>query len=224
LADNLNLMAEQLEEFVQKLQTEKIELQRIISLLKEGLVVIDKQDRIKLYNKSFRKIVDTDNIEGRLYWEVIRKAEFIENLKKARQEETFFRFEIEWQNKVYHCSISFIPQNQNTIAVFHDISEIKKLAQMKKDFVSNVAHELRTPLTTIFGFLETLEEEETNEEKKHYLDIIKRNTQRLIQLVEDLLTLSELEEQNFKLNLENVNLKKLLNDLLVVFIPKIKDK
>lgn len=224
LGDNFNKMTEQLESFVQTMQTEKIELQRIIFSLQEALVVIDKNDKIILMNRAFIKLVDTEKIENRYYWEIILNANFAKNIKKAKNQTSSFQFEIELKGKIYQCSISFIPQNQNTIAVFHDISEMKKLEQIKKDFVSNVSHELRTPLTVISGFLETLDEEETDFEKKRYLEIMHRSTHRLIHLVEDLLKLSELESRSFKLNLESVNLEDLLNNLLSAFIPKIKKK
>ena len=224
LGDNFNKMTEQLEGFVQTMRTEKIELQRIIFSLQEALVVIDKNDKIILMNRAFSKLVDSEKIENRYYWEIILNANFAKNIKKAKNQTSFFQFEIELKGKIYQCSISFIPQNQNTIAVFHDISEMKKLEQIKKDFVSNVSHELRTPLTVISGFLETLDEEETDSEKKRYLEIMHRSTHRLIHLVEDLLKLSELESRSFKLNLERVNLEDLLNNLLSAFIPKIKKK
>jgi len=224
LGYNFNKMTEQLENFVQTIQTEKIELQRIVFSLQEALVVIDKNDKIILMNRAFLKLVDSEKIKNRYYWEIILNTNFAKNIKKAKKQTSLFQFEIELKGKIYQCSISFVPQNQNTIAVFHDISEMKKLEQIKKDFVSNVSHELRTPLTVIGGFLETLDEEETDSEKKRYLDIMHRSSQRLMYLVEDLLKLSELESRSFKLNLENVNLEDLLNNLLLAFIPKIKEK
>ena len=224
LGTNFNKMTEQLENFVQTMQTEKIELQRIIFSLQEALVVIDKNDKIILMNKAFSKLVDSENIKNRYYWEILLNPNFAKNIKKAKNQTSLFQFEIELKGKIYQCSISFVPQNQNTIAVFHDISEMKKLEQIKKDFVSNVSHELRTPLTVISGFLETLDEEEKDVEKKRYLDIMLRSSKRLMYLVEDLLKLSELESRSFKLNLESVNLENLLHNLLLIFIPKIKGK
>ena len=99
--------------------------------------------------------------------------------------------------------------------MFHDITEIKKLEKIKTDFVLNVSHELRTPLTSIKGFIETIETGTLDDENKHYMGIIKRNTDRLINIINDLLSLSEMEEKGTKLQLETVNLKDIIEQALV---------
>ncbi len=83
----------------------------------------------------------------------------------------------------------------------------KEVEKIKKDFVVNVSHELRTPLTSIKGFVETLEEE-IDEKNREYVKIIKRNTDRLTNIVEDLLLLSELEEKGTALHLESLRPQK----------------
>src|SRR5690606_26645072 len=103
------------------------------------------------------------------------------------------------------------------------ITEIKKLEQLKKDFVANVSHELRTPLTAIKGFIETLEDE-IDAQYHHYIDIIKRNTNRLISIVQDLLMLSELEAPNTQLIKSFVDARIIIDNVLKIFEPKLKDK
>ena len=87
----------------------------------------------------------------------------------------------------------------------------------------NVSHELRTPLTAIKGFVETLEES-VEEENRNYVEIIKRNTDRLINIVKDLLVLSELEEKVTTLELEEVHLKEMIERILKIFEPGMKEK
>ncbi|HOJ43677.1 MAG TPA: ATP-binding protein, partial [Syntrophorhabdaceae bacterium] len=94
---------------------------------------------------------------------------------------------------------------------------------IKKEFIANISHELRTPLTAIKGFIETLEEEE-HIENIQYLDAIKRHTTRLINIVDDLLTLSELEKEGVKLELEEVRLDSLTENIVKIFEPKLKEK
>jgi len=89
--------------------------------------------------------------------------------------------------------------------------------------VINVSHELRTPLTAIKGYVETLNEE-ADEKSRNYLEIIKRHTDRLINIVKDLLLLSELEEKGFKLQTEKVNLRDLMENILKIFEPELKEK
>ena len=109
------------------------------------------------------------------------------------------------------------------VAVLYDITELKNLEQMKKDFVANMSHELRTPLTAIKGFVETLEEEEEIKNVQ-YLEIIKRHTDRLMNIVNDLLVLSELEQTGSALVIENVNLASLAENILKVFEQGAKEK
>ena len=88
------------------------------------------------------------------------------------------------------------------MVTLHDITKIKNLEKTKKDFVTNVSHELRTPLTAIKGFVETLQDTNNDDENQHYLNIIKRHTDRVIKIVNDLLLLSRLEGKSDSLELE----------------------
>ena len=127
-------------------------------------------------------------------------------------------------NKTFLCSATFLQYKEEITIVFHDITEIKKLQKIKTDFVLNVSHELRTPLTSIKGFIETIETGTLDDENKHYMGIIKRNTDRLINIINDLLSLSEMEEKGTKLQLETVNLKDIIEHALVVFEQQIQSK
>ncbi len=222
LADTFNYMTEQLSTSFSDLSREKEELDAIISSLKEGLVVLDSRGVILRCNESFKKLVGTDIGEGRLFWEAFRNSDFTQLLEKSRKERKGYIGDVEFADKTYACSVTFLPVGEKTVSVFHDITEIKKLERIKKDFVVNVSHELRTPLTAIKGFVETLEEEVT-EEGKHYLDIVRRNTDRLINIVSDLLLLSELEEQE-ELQIEKIDLKTLAQNVLHMFDHRLKEK
>jgi two-component system phosphate regulon sensor histidine kinase PhoR len=104
----------------------------------------------------------------------------------------------------------------------HDITEIIHLSTIKKDFVVNVSHELRTPLTAIKGFVETMEDDE-DEKSKRYLEIIKRHTDRLISIVQDLQQLSELESVK-QLEMEKVRIAQLLKPVLKMFEARLAEK
>jgi two-component system phosphate regulon sensor histidine kinase PhoR len=106
--------------------------------------------------------------------------------------------------------------------LFHDISDIRNLQNIKKDFVSNVSHEMRTPLTAIKGYAETITG--VNGENRQYLDIIKRHTDRLINIVKDLLILSELEERDIKKDFEKVDINLLLRNTVKIFEQRILEK
>ncbi len=222
LADTLNYMAEQLSSSFSELSREKEELDAVISSLREGLVVLDKRGVILHCNESFKKIVGTKEAQGLLFWEVFRNPDFTRLLEKSRRERRASAGEVEVADRIYACSVTFLDVGEKTVSVFHDITEIKKLERVKKDFVVNVSHELRTPLTAIKGFVETLEEEVTDEGKR-YLDIIQRNTERLINIVSDLLLLSELEEK-IELQMEKIDLETLAENVLHIFDHRLKEK
>ena len=103
----------------------------------------------------------------------------------------------------------------------HDLTETKRLEKVKRDFVMNVSYELRTLLTAIKGFVDTLEGEADN---KNYLGIIKRNTERLIKIVEDLLLLAELEEKGIVTQAERVDLQTMAENIIKIFELRAKEK
>lgn len=224
LADSFNYMTDQMKTLFTQLSSQKEELNSIISSIKEGLCVLDKEGRITIYNESFRKIVQNDSVKGKFYWEVLRKIKFDEFIKEVSSERSSIVEEIELNSKTYLCSATFCTNKEEIVVTLHDITKIKNLENTKKDFVSNVSHELRTPLTAIKGFVETLEETTNDDENKHYLNIIKRHTERVINIVEDLLLLSELEEGSGSLELEDVNLVDLIENILKIFEQRLREK
>lgn len=115
---------------------------------------------------------------------------------------------------------------KGAVIVIHDITELKKLEIMRKDFVANVSHELRTPITSIRGFSETLLEGELNDKEaaEQFLNIIYKESNRMQLLIEDLLTLSRLEDENFHLVLNKFNMKELLDEILPPLLLKMKEK
>src|SRR5690606_19999637 len=109
---------------------------------------------------------------------------------------------------------------KGAVLATYDITELKRLEVMRKDFVANVSHELRTPITSITGFAETLLEGgiEDPAAAKEFLSIIHKESKRMQLLIEDLLTLSKLEDENFQLVLNKIT----LSDLLQEVIPPLK--
>jgi len=224
LADSFNYMTEQISTLFTQLSYQKEELNSIISSINEGLCVIDKNGAISISNESFRKTVQNDSVKGKLYWEVIRKTRFDELMKRVRNDQKSIVDEIEFNNQIFLCSATLCSNKEDIVATLYDITTIKNLEKTKKDFVSNVSHELRTPLTAIKGFVETLQETNSDDKNKHYLNIISRHTDRVIRIVNDLLLLSKLEGAPVNLELEKVNLKNLIENILKIFEQSLKEK
>ena len=224
LGDSFNYMVEKIRELFTQLSLKKEQLNSIISSMQEGLLVFDKSGKILLSNESFKKIVQESAIEGHYYWEAVRVPQFGELIKKVTEEgRSSIAEELPLQDKYFICSVTFIASREETVVILYDITEMKNVEKIKKDFVVNVSHELRTPLTAIKGFVETLEES-VEAENKHYVEIIKRNTDRLINIVEDLLVLSELEEKGTTLELEEIHLEEMIERILKIFEPRMKEK
>jgi two-component system phosphate regulon sensor histidine kinase PhoR len=222
LAESFNYMVTQIKKLVTELSLEKEALNIIIASIQEGIVVLDKKGKILLSNNSFGKIVNNTAVKGKFYWELIRSLKLGKLIGNIGRENTVANEEIEINERNYICSAAFLSSAEQIVLTLHDITEILQVTKMKKDFVANVSHELRTPLTAIKGFVETLEQEK-NVKTKHYLDIIKRHTDRLINIVQDLQLLSELEEKE-NLELENVNLQKLVNNIFKMFNQRLTEK
>ena len=224
LADSFNYMTDQIKTLFTQLSYQKEELNSIISSINEGLCVIDEEGIISINNESFRKTVQNESVKGKLYWEVLRKTRFDELIKKVRREKNSIVDEIELNSRTFLCSATFCSNKNEIVVTLHDITKIKNLEKTKKDFVTNVSHELRTPLTAIKGFVETLQDTNNDDEHQHYLNIIKRHTDRVIRIVNDLLLLSTLEGKSDSLELEKVNLKDLIENILKIFEQSLKEK
>ena len=223
LADSFNRMNEEMEKMFLELSQQKDELKSIIDSLQEGLLVLDKEGRVIRSNESLQRIVGNQAVEGKLYWEIIRNPRLTELLKNAGDKKGKFTEELTIGNRVFMCSGAPLEGGEGIVSVFYDITEIKNVERVKKDFVSNVSHELRTPLTSIKGYAETLRNEVGTVTGKKYLETIERNTDRLINIVNDLLLLSNLEEKA-TLELEDIDLRGFSENVIRIFDQRLKDK
>ena len=223
LADSFNLMTDKMKTLFAELSRQKESLNNIVSSVQEGLVVLDEEEKVVLSNASFKKIAKNDSVEKRFYWEIIREAKFGELVKEVRQKEKNLTKEVNLNGRVYLCSATFMQTRKEIAIIFHDITTIKNIEKIKKDFVVNVSHELRTPLTAIKGFAETLAEE-VDGKSRQYVEVIQRNTDRLIYIIQDLLLLAELEERGVAFSPENVDAKIVAENVIRIFKQKVKGK
>jgi len=223
LAGSFNRMNEEMQRLFSEIGQQKEELNSIIRSLQEGLLVVDKQGNIIRANESFLKIAGSQGVEGKHYWEAVRSPQMVDLLKKASSERRGFVEELILGERVFICSAAPVERGEDFVVIFHDITEIKNAEKVKKDFVDNVSHELHTPLTAIKGYAETLLQENPAEPAKRYIETIRRNTDRLINIVNDLLLLSGLEEK-MPLELEDIDLKNLAENVARIFEQRLKDK
>lgn len=219
-----------LKDAIKEISREKDYLQTILKGMAEGVLAVDGRGRIRMVNEALRKLFPLPpEVLDRTLLELIRNAELEEAIREAIKNGKNSAFELTLPTspgRSYEVNVVGIrPTSERinqegreiwgAIAVFHDISRLKELERIRQDFVANVSHELRTPLTTIKGYAETLLEGAMKEEVAfQFVQVIKRHTDRLTKIVEDLLTLSKIESKECQLKMEVFSLRDLIDDAI----------
>ena len=233
LENSIKDMNREYNQTISELNSEKSQLLVLVNAINEGVVVVSKDGQIVLSNNEFEKMFEVEaSPVGRPYWEVIRISEItnlIESSLNTRQSTIMEISLIYPYEKFYFVNIITLDSPQDEIiAIFYDITEFKNLEKIKAELIANVSHELRTPLTAIKGYVETLEDGtyDTTEEKSRFLNIIKNHTQRLIDIVSDLLVLSEIEVKESEKAIKEVEeLEKIaINGILLSCHDSLKSK
>ena len=208
LSQTMNFMAKELEEKIKNLELRNKEQSAILKSMIEGVIAVDMNDRVLLINKSACRILGTDpeKAKGKLIQEAVRNTgvqDFITSLVKnnsGMNEKKELALNFEGKDIFVHIQGSSLQngfgKTIGAVIVLHDITDIKKLENVRREFVANVSHELRTPLTSIKGFVETLlDEEQSDDDRRKFLNIIQKHVDRLNSILEDLLTLATLEKE-----------------------------
>ncbi len=207
----------------------------ILSSMVEGVIVINSKGKIEHASPNFCQLLElrSKETQNKLYWEVIRNQEINDSLKEALLHKRALRKEINIigpKDSFFSMQISPVMDREDKllslIAVFHDITELKKLEKIRAEFVANVSHELKTPLTAIKGFVETLKTSAKDDTVAlaRFLDIIDKQAQRLENLVNDLLILSAIESKEVKMNIGAEPLNRIVHTVLALHKKIIEDK
>ena len=216
LAVTMNRMAENLDEKIKDFENRSMELEAVHTSMLEGVIAIDKDERIITINDAAAKIFDfpASQLKARYILEVARNFEFQEFIQRALathepvEDDILITRDDKLILNIHSTALYDTGERRiGTLIIFHDITRMRRLERMHKDFAANVSHELKTPLTAIKGFIETLQEmPSTNDtkERERFLKIIDKNVSRMIDLINDLLALSKLE----RLQGTNIQLEK----------------
>ena len=223
LGNNFNNMSGKLKDLFTEVNKKQEEITSIIKSIQDGIIVIDMNGRVVLCNENFRKYFDLQEIKNNYYWVLVRDLNFQKLIKKIQNTKESRVTEIQHHGNYYLASGSWNDMKKEVVVIVYDINDMKRLEQVKKDFIVNVSHELKTPLTAIKGFVETLQDE-ANNEQKYYLNIIERQTQRLIYIVQDLLLLSKLENPETSLQLKDVDIAAVCDNIFKLFKSKAIEK
>jgi two-component system, OmpR family, phosphate regulon sensor histidine kinase PhoR len=214
-----------------ELRAERDLQKRILEAMHEGVVVVDRDGRIVLVNPAIRStlLLGADAV-GKLLIETVRHAQIDTMLDRAREDPEDQPLELELPGlKPRRLLVTAAPlsgDEEGLLLVFVDVTELRRLESLRRDFVANASHELRTPIAAVRSATETLQSGalEDRTAANRFLDIIERNAQRLQSLVEDMLELSKLESNEFKLKRERVELQRVVPIVLALFRERAEKK
>ncbi len=207
VAEAMNEMAAQLDARTQDVIRQRNEWEAILSSMVEGVLAIDEGERVIRVNQAGAALlgVDPEKVQGRMLQEVVRNGELqrlaadvLGSQRPASAELSVLTRE--GQQRQLHAQGTVLggPQDrpQGALLVLHDITQLRRLESVRRDFVANVSHELRTPVTSIKGFVETLLDGAMHQpaDTERFLRIVAAQTDRLQSIIDDLLALSRLEQ------------------------------
>ena len=229
LADAMNAMARQLDNRFHTIMQQRNELEAVLSGMVEVVFAVDSGGHITEFNRAAVPffMIDPNQVKGRRIQEVIRNTKLQRFVTTALARPETIEDEIVLHadgDRTLQAHGGRILNADGNIAgaviVLHDITRIKRLEAVRRDFVANVSHELKTPITSIIGFVETLRDGALHDEKNgpEFLEIILRHARRLNSIIEDLLSLSRIEQDVRRegADMEQCTLRKVLESSIVV--------
>ena len=212
-------------------------IKTILRAMQDGLLVVDKSLRVTLVNQAFRRLFGLSEISsGTPLLDIVRDATvdrlIAETLRTGKAMQSELILTDSKTNSERDVEASAVPMSDDAdlttgaVVLFHDITQLKQADKVRRDFVANVSHELRTPLSILSGYIETLLDspKTSREELSRILRVMERHSMRLGLLVDDLLSLAQLESRNTALQLSDVQLPELFESVIRDWGKKLAEK
>ncbi len=215
LGQSVSRLSARLAETFDELARQRDRLGAILESMAEAVVVVDAERQVTLLNEAAENLLDTDERAiGRAITRTIGKPEILDLIDEALEEDAdgdmpSAELKLSEQPEQYVVvRATAEPNTGNVVIVLHDVTELRKLERMRRDFVANVSHELRTPISIIRANVDTLQEGalEDPEHAPRFLDSLERTAERMTDLVDDLLDISRLEAGRYEMSLESTNI------------------
>jgi two-component system phosphate regulon sensor histidine kinase PhoR len=232
IAASLNEMAAALEARLRGSDARSARLEAVIEAMEEAVLVVDGDERVLLANPRLRELISPAGAgpapEGRALLEVVRQTEIVDGLRAALRkgeiQEREAALGLAGERRVRFQVAPFTQPDGTTgaVAVFHDVTELRRVEAIRRDFVANASHELKTPLTSIRGYAERLSDMSLPDAAVPAVDAIVANAKRLGTLVEDLLELSRIESGSVPSRPEPVDVAELIRRLLRDLEPRLR--
>jgi len=232
LAETLNSMAFQLEERINLITSHRNELEAVFSAMSEGIIVADNFKRVIRMNRTAVDFFDLGSnfIPGRAAVYTFKNQDFLKFLDRSLYSSTPVEDQLILRNGSLYLQMQGVNITGGdgvqigALIVLTDVTQIRRLEKIRKDFVANVSHELKTPITSIQGFVDTMLDRPIEDAKdmRRFLKIVAKNVHRMNTIIEDLLLLSKIEqEENYDhFPVEIINLQ----DVLVITLKNIEEK
>jgi len=223
LGISLNRTAARLDRTIQTLTEERNLSAAILGSMVEGVAVVNGSERLVFANPGFAEILDLDvpPTSGSALVEVVRQTELLEAVRQVLGGEPRVQSEIvtgTLRQRYFAITVAAVRAGDTSgaVVVLHDITELRRLERVRRDFVANVSHEFRTPLTAIQGFAETLLAGaiDDSQNRTRFLEIILEHSRRLARLTEDLLVLSKMDAERLELEIRRLSVSQLIESCL----------
>ncbi|KPK45708.1 MAG: hypothetical protein AMK74_02590 [Nitrospira bacterium SM23_35] len=236
LGKNISEMAHELYDKLRQSEERKQKIEAILRNMSDGLILSDRNGTILLSNEAVSRFFNVaSSIEGKTIMETLRKTDLMDMIDHFAMSRERISREIEITHPKDLClMVTAAPfyshrkedELSGIVMTFHDITRLKRLEEIRKDFVANVSHEIKTPITAIKGFTETLLEGALDDRDNAYkfLETIKNNSERLNSLVTDLLTLSRIELGDIVIQQDVVNLDDVIDTVFTILAEKAQEK
>ena len=233
LGTALDDMRRQVQTHIGQITLEKSRLEAVLTSITEAILVTDQSGRILMGNQTFEKLFGvSDAIEGRMPIELVRHRDVqnaIDQTLKTGQAVFLDLTRSDDRERHFDVQIAPILQDDHiagSVTIFYDITELRRLERIRKDFVANVSHELRTPLTTIKGCAATLADGalDDQEASQRFVKMINTHADRLHNLVEDILDLSRIESGALPLEIGVYPIQEMINTVVGQIRPLAKEK
>ena len=237
LALAMNEMAEKLDERIRTVERQRNEIEAVLSGMAEGVIAVDESLRLIKMNGAAARMVGAETVtgKGRMLQEVTRSTELTRFAERAMEGDGMIEDDLflgEEGERIVQAHGTALRDGEGArigaLVVLNDVTHLRRLERVRRDFVANVSHELKTPVTTIKGFVETLLESAPfdPDENRRFLEIVARHAERLEAIIEDLLRLSRIEEETEKggIPLEEGPLADVLREALDFVKPKAAEK
>jgi two-component system phosphate regulon sensor histidine kinase PhoR len=218
LAIALDKTARQLEANFRRLESSRQQLETLLNSMEDAVVAVSSTREVVWFNGAMKRLATSSVSVGTPLIRAVRDPDFlrvVDEVLKQQKAQSVSLYSVA-PGRTFGMTSAPLPDG-GAVCVLRDTTEIARVERTRRDFIANVSHELRTPLTSLLGYTETLLDESPDAKAREFLEIMRRNAQRMSRLTEDLLTLARVESGEYRLEQAPIFTLELLKDAQVSF-------